>query len=133
MDIEIVELDKKIDQRGFLIEFLKKNELMKDQLFGQIYCCTIQPGTIRGNHYHQKKPEWMGILNGEIKLNLEDVSTKEKKEILINANENIYRVRIGTNIAHCVKNIGPNLVILIAYTSKEYNPLTPDTIAYKVG
>ena len=70
------ELEIHSDQRGWLVEMLKKNEL-RDEI-KQIYVATIKPGCIRGNHYHLRRTEWFFISEGEIKLYLKDIKTGKK-------------------------------------------------------
>ena len=120
----MTELPKFSDKRGFLIEFLKSTELSAKE-FGQIYLATIEPGHIRGNHFHNDKNEWICIMHGKAKMVLEDVNTKERAEFDLDTESNkIIRIKIPTNIAHAIKNVSDNIVVLIAYTEKLYDPKT---------
>ena len=133
MDIEITELKKFEDERGFLIEFLKGIELDKDNKdFGQLYIAAIKPNYIRGNHYHENKFEILTVLSGKSKIFLEDIKTKEKKEIILDANKDksIKRIKIGSYIAHTVKNLSDSSIIVVSYTNKLYNHETPDDKKY---
>lgn len=139
MDYEITKLPKisakpgVLDNRGYLIEFLKKTELEENsKSFAQIYCATIAPHTTRGNHYHKKREECFSILSGKALLILEDVNTKERKEIEMDSSqEHILRVRFGSNIAHAIKNISDEVLFLIAHSTEMYHP--DDDVEYKVA
>lgn len=122
MDYTIEELPKFEDKRGFLIEFLKHSELPEGkQLFGQIYLATIKPGCLRGNHFHKEKNEYFAIMSGRVSLVVEDINTKDREEVVIESSgDSIKRIRVGANVAHAIKNISDNEVVLCAYTDKEY-------------
>jgi len=132
MDYSIKELVKIEDKRGFLVEFLKSSELAEDEKsFGQIYLTTIKRGHVRGNHYHQRKREFYVIISGKASLLLEDINTKERKEFEIDASENkIVRISVGRNVAHAIKNISEQDILLCAYTNIEYDENAIDQEVY---
>jgi dTDP-4-dehydrorhamnose 3,5-epimerase len=134
MDFNIVKLEKKKSQNGVLVEFLKRTDLSgSNKEFKQIYVATILPGKIRGNHYHKKKSEWFTIFNGKVKVVIEDIKTKEKKEIILDSSEEyIYRIFLKAGVAHAFKNISDSTVVLVAYMNKIYDLNNPDTYEYKV-
>jgi dTDP-4-dehydrorhamnose 3,5-epimerase-like enzyme len=133
MDFDVVKLEKKKSENGFLIEFLTRHELNNKE-FSQIYVATILPGKSRGNHYHKKKLEWFTILNGRVKVILEDVKTKDKKELILDSSDQfLYRVFLNVGTAHIFKNISDSTVVLVAYTNKVYDSNNPDTYEYKVS
>jgi len=129
MDFDIKELPKRakkegeFDNRGFLIEFLTRKELREENKeFAHVYLATIAPNTIRGNHYHKETEEFFVIMSGKAKIILEDIKTKERKEILLDASENhIKRIRYGPNIAHAIKNISKETLFLTAYITRPYD------------
>ncbi len=135
MDVEITELEKKVDDRGFLVEFLKQPELKdKNKIFGQIYFVTFTPNAVRGHHYHRLKDEWFGIAQGRCEVVLEDVKTKEKMKIILDSNDDkIKQIRIGPNIVHTIKNLSNDISVLIAYGSKSFKSEDPDTYPYELG
>ena len=133
MDVEITELEKKVDDRGFLVEFLKETELRdKNKKFGQVYFVAFTPNVSRGHHYHRSKVEWFGIVHGICEVVLEDIKTKERKEIILDSNdEKFKRIRVGPNVAHVFKNVSKDTAVLIAYGSKIFKPEDSDTYPYK--
>lgn len=138
MNYEIKKLPKisgkpnEIDVRGYLIEFLKKSELEEQSKeFAQIYCATLAPNAVRGNHYHERRRESFAILSGKILLILEDVNTKERKEIeLDSSNDHIPRVDFGVHTAHAMKNISDETVFLIAHSTVVYDSKDTDDVKY---
>lgn len=130
MDFEIKKLKKFADERGFLVEFLKKDELNKKE-FGQIYLPTLEPNCIRGNHYHKTKDEFFTVMAGKFKVILEEVNTKERKEFLIDVDDKeLIRIRVGKNVAHVLKNVSDKTAILVAYTTEQYDTDKLDQEAY---
>ncbi len=134
MDYSLTELNKFEDDRGFLIEFLKKSELGEEKkTFGQIYLAIIAPGTLRGNHYHKTKDEYFAIMSGSVSVVLEDISTGERAEFAMeSAKEKITRLRVGPNVAHAIKNDSSENVVLCAYTDEEYDPGKLDQEDYQI-
>ena len=134
MDYKIEELNKFEDERGFLIEFLKNSEMSGDQkTFGQIYLATIKPGCFRGNHYHKHKVEFFAVMIGKVSIILEDINTKERKELEIDAaGKKVVRVRVGPNVAHSIKNNSDQEIVLCAYSNEEYYSKSLDQEVYKL-
>jgi dTDP-4-dehydrorhamnose 3,5-epimerase len=134
MDYKITFCDKHSDPRGYLVEFLKQDELAEDQnKFGQIYFVTFEkPNTIRGNHYHHKTYEWFGVAAGVLEVILEDVNTKERLTFKLDSSDKKFvRLHIGLNVAHAFKNISDTAVI-IDYSNKTYDPQNTDRHFYEL-
>jgi len=132
MDFKIEKFDKYSDSRGDLIVFLRDNDLDKKyKKFGQIYFVTFEKeGSVRGNHYHKQWREWFGIVSGRVEVYLEDVRTKERKELILNAKYKSYvRLEIGPYIAHAFRNTSKN-ASLLNYTNLPWKE--GDTFPYEV-
>ena len=63
-NIEIQDLDKKSDERGWLIEVLGGTLPEGCEEFGQLHVSVAYPGKVRGNHYHTRKVEWFCVPTG---------------------------------------------------------------------
>lgn len=130
MDFKLEKFDKFVDTRGELIVFLRERDLnKKNKKFGQIYFVTFdKKGVIRGNHYHKEWREWFGIVAGRVEVTLEDVRTKERKKLVLNAKYKSYiRLEIGPFIAHTFKST-TKYAALLNYTNEEWGP--EDTFSY---
>ena len=131
MDLKLSHLKKYKDKRGFLVEFLKPSELSRKG-FIQFYSATIKPGKFRGNHYHRTKDECLVVIQGRVRLIIEDIFTKDHKEIILNASkEKLPRIKIRANIAHRVENISKKEAIIIGYSTEIPNPKSKDRWEYK--
>lgn len=129
----MLEKPKHTDFRGCLVDFLTRKELKKPQIFGHIYFVTFnRPGVIRGNHYHTKKEEYLGVVLGKVQVDIEDIKTKKRWSFVLDAeNTRFTLLQINPNIAHAIKNLSRR-AILIAYCSLEYDHKKPDSFKYKV-
>lgn len=126
---KIKELKIHSDERGWLVEMLKRNELDED--IKQIYIATVKPGAVRGNHYHLKRTEWFFIAAGKAELSLEDIRTKEKIRLKISSIKPKV-VTIFPKIAHTVKNSGREIAYLVSAQNTIYNSENPDTFPYRL-
>ena len=120
------------DSRGFLLDFLKRDELEKgDRTIGQIYLVTFEKkGVVRGNHFHKTKKEWFVAIKGKLKVVLENIKTKEKAEFVLNGDSDDYeRVYVDKNIAHSFKSLSDE-AMMINYCNKPYHFDNPDTHRY---
>lgn len=123
---------KRIDKRGFLVEFLKGDEVAPSQKkLGQIYFVTFEKkGMVRGNHYHKKKDEWFVAVRGRLKVVLEDIKSKQRCEFMIDGDTEEYkRVFIGRNVAHSFQSLTQKAE-MINYASKPYHKEDADINAY---
>lgn len=119
---------KLTDKRGWLIQcdYPKIGLNMKHFLIS-----FSRPGAIRGNHYHKRKREWFSILQGRIKLYLEDVRTKEKKTYIVSAKK-LEFVEMEPFIAHTVENVGKEEMIFFELIDEPFNIDSQDTYPHKL-
>lgn len=132
MNYKIEKFKKFDDDRGSLIVFLKESELENaKKKFGQIYFVTFKKkGIVRGNHYHKKWTEWFGVVEGRVRVILEDVKTKERKIFIIDSKQDGYvRLNIGHHIAHSFKSLS-DYAALLNYADSEWSQ--KDTLNYKL-
>ena len=132
-DIQIHELDKKADERGWLIEVLglDKNCISPANGSGQIHVSVAYPGKVRENHYHNRKLEWFCVPAGIGRLLLKDLKTGKEQEILMGENH-LRTVKITPGIIHAIKNIGDKDMVLIVYANETFDPADPDTFYQKI-
>lgn len=117
------------DNRGWFFKAITGREDNIPNHTGEVYLTMGKPGEIKGGHYHPEAVEWFTVIEGEAILRLEDVQTKERKEIKMSLKEQI-SVFVPNNVAHDFLNVGSNNMIILAYTDKLYDP--SDTISYKL-
>ncbi|MDD5111137.1 MAG: cupin domain-containing protein [Candidatus Altiarchaeota archaeon] len=128
---DVRKLDVHTDQRGWLAEILKQEHVQAGKPFGQFYVTTAHPGVVKANHFHSRKTEWFCVIRGNALLVLSDKSGQQREEIPIGEG-NMVVVRIPPGVAHGIKNVGSDMMYLLAYIDEPYNPADPDTTAAKV-
>tara|TARA_B100000315_G_scaffold184167_1_gene173178 strand:- start:32066 stop:32473 length:408 start_codon:yes stop_codon:yes gene_type:complete len=129
-DLVIKKLDIRSDERGWLTEILRKENLAKKNDFGQILVTVAKPGIIKGNHYHKRKEEWFCVVRGKGKLLLKDVTSDQCQEVLM-GDENMVAVKIPSNVTHSIQNIGNEMLYLLIYIDEPFNRQDPDTFPDK--
>ena len=123
--VVIYDLEIKSDERGWLSEVIKRDQLTSWS-FGRFYVTTAYPGVIRGNHYHHHMYEWFCVIKGRGRLVLVDNETGERKELLL-GEEAPVTVRIPPGIAHGIENVGQELMYLLVYSDTPFQENAPDT------
>jgi len=131
MSVEIVEIDKKEDKRGSLVQFLTQPELIEKR-FGTAFFIYIAPKKDRSCHFHKRKKEWFGIVHGKCNVILEDIKTKKRQELVLDSSSvKFVRIKVCPLIAHHIENLLDDISILIGYMDEPYDPNDPDTYYYK--
>ena len=130
-NIEILDLDKKSDERGWLIEVLGGELPEGCEEFGQLHVSVAYPGKVRGNHYHTRKVEWFCVPAGQGLLLLKDQETGETQEVIMGVN-NLKTIKIQPGTIHAIKNIGEDDMVLIVYANESFDPGDPDTYYEKI-
>ena len=130
-NIEIQDLDKKSDERGWLIEVLGGALPEGCEEFGQLHVSVAYPGKVRGNHYHTRKVEWFCVPTGTGLLLLKDRETGETREVKMGIND-LKTIKIEPGAIHAIKNIGEGDMVLIVYSNETFDPEDPDTYYEKI-
>jgi len=124
MGISICVLDKHTDNRGVLIEIIKKFGTNSD--IRQVYVATSTPGQVRGNHYHKEKTEWLFVIKGECRLVWDCDDQIGKKELALSYLVPVL-VRVPPYVVHAILNTGPEESYLLIISDRAYDPASPDT------
>lgn len=132
MDFVLEECPVYADARGHLAQVLTQSFLTTTNLgFGQVYYLDFShKGVVRGNHYHRHSAEVFCLIQGRVRVMLEDVITKERRTLDLSVNEGKYsRLKIGPNIAHSLQSIS-DYAMMICFSSTEFNEQDEDKHNY---
>ena len=124
-NIHTKKLVKHVDNRGWLAEIFRPEDVNKT-MKGQVTITTAHPGTVKANHYHKKMNEWYCVIKGEMHLVLKDMKTGEKKEVVLEEDD-LKIIKITPWIAHGFKNIGNEMLIVLMYIDRPFDPNNTDT------
>lgn len=92
--------------------------------FGHLHTGSIEPGAVRGNHFHPSAREWIFVLGGEYLLRWEDDG--EIRERIVLENEYI-TIEIPPGTAHGVKNLSPSTLHFISYQNESLEETLKET------
>lgn len=111
-------LTKSEDSRGKFSEIFKNHNNLN---IAQISLVTINAGQTRGGHFHRELIESFVIVEGEMRVTLDTVSST----ITANLNENNPAISIQPYTKHTVYSENGCTFMILA--SKIFNPDEPDT------
>ncbi len=117
------------DERGCLFEMLRCDESLFRK-FGQVYCTTVNPGVVKGWHYHKKQVDNFVCVAGMIKLVCYDSRPSSPTKGLINeffiGTHNPMLVQIPAGVYHGFKGISSHEAIVINIPTEPYHHAKPD-------
>ena len=127
--VEIKQLARHADERGFLMELLRSDDAIFTK-FGQCYVSMNYPGVIRAWHWHKKQDDFFVVMKGMIKVGLYDMregspTRGEVGEFYLGDNNNIM-LKIPVGVVHGYRTVGTEPSLLINFPSEVYNPQEPD-------
>jgi len=121
--MKLEKLDPKTDARGTFVEAFK---LPND---GQVSYLVINPGELRGNHYHTRKIEQFLVVYGSAKITCKDRDTNTVMTVEV-GDQNPMIVEIHPNNTHNITS--EHGCILMIWCNEQFNPEDPDTIGEEV-
>lgn len=113
-------LNKRVDDRGYLAEFVKS------QASGQIFVSKTKPGITRGNHYHHTKLEKFYVVDGDASVKFRHMYSDEVIEYVVNGDE-ARVIDIPPGYTHSITNIGKSDLITIFWANEIFDQQRPDT------
>jgi UDP-2-acetamido-2,6-beta-L-arabino-hexul-4-ose reductase len=115
------DLDRKVDQRGSLAEFVKAPG------FGQVFVSRTKPGITRGNHYHHTKAEKFLVVEGDAVIRFRRVG-EDTAMVEYRVSGRDYRVvDIPPGYTHSIENVGNNELVTLFWANELFDPQRPDT------
>ena len=127
--VEIKQLARHADERGFLMELVRSDDSIFTK-FGQCYVSMNYPGVVRAWHWHKKQDDFFVVVKGMIKVGLYDLregspTQGEAAEFYLGDNNSIM-LKIPVGVVHGYKTVGTEPSLLINFPSEVYNPEVPD-------
>lgn len=91
------------------------------------HIATILPGSIRGNHYHIGRNEFILVLYTDSWILAWDDQRTSKIQTREFTGEGAVIIEIKEEVSHAIKNTGKSKINIIAFTNKKYRPEKSDT------
>jgi len=119
------EVPQHADPRGVFVEMLKTQDS------GQFSYFTAHPGITRGAHYHHTKTEKFLIVRGEALFRFRNILTDELVELRTSgAKPQVVDTIPGW--AHDITNVGDDEMVVMLWSSENFDRDKPDTVVSKV-
>jgi len=96
------------------------------QRIEKIHYSYSKPGSVRGNHYHKHRIEWLCVTHGSGRIILEDNVTKERKELAVSGDSPVL-VKIPPKITHAIENCASVPMHLLVIVNEEHSSTDSDT------
>jgi dTDP-4-dehydrorhamnose 3,5-epimerase-like enzyme len=109
------------DPRGWVIEPVAENSLSAQR---NVHVVLSEPGSIRGNHYHERCTEVLVVMGpGLVRIResggLRDICVPEGQAM---------RFTIPPGTAHAIQNPGPRPMFLMSFSTQPHDRAHPDTV-----
>jgi len=127
--VEVKQLVKHVDERGFLMELLRSDEPIFRK-FGQAYVALNYPGVVRAWHWHRKQDDNFVVVSGMVKAALYDAregspTRGQVDEFFLGEDHNVL-LKIPMGVMHGYKTEGSEPSLLINFPTEPYNQQEPD-------
>ena len=118
------------DERGWLMEILRRDETDLLPRFGQVYVSATYPGVVKAWHYHKKQIDNFVCVAGMVKLVLvdtrEDSPTRDAINEFFIGVQNPVLVQVPNLVYHGWKCIGTEPSLVVNVPTEPYDRTTPD-------
>jgi dTDP-4-dehydrorhamnose 3,5-epimerase len=127
--VEIKQLTKHADERGYLMELLRCDDAIFRK-FGQAYVSLNYPGVVRGWHYHKKQDDHFAVVKGMVKVALYDARegspTQGQVDEFFLGEQHSILLKIPVGVMHGYKTVGNEPSLLVNFPTEPYDPQEPD-------
>jgi dTDP-4-dehydrorhamnose 3,5-epimerase len=128
--VKTKKLIKYCDDRGFFAELVRNDEPELLSKFGQASWSMSYPGVIKAFHYHEKQDDLWFFPSGNAQVVLYDLRegspTRGETDVYYMGEENPILLLIPKGVAHGYRVLGEKSAVIIYFTTKSYNPCSPD-------
>ncbi len=102
------------DERGWGIEPLQAAGLPISRL-GNCHVVSLQPGSVRGNHYHTGTTEWLLLCGGKVEIAWRSAGQPEQTYIEEAAPA---LLKIPPLVEHAIRNVSSTEIILVSFSEQ---------------
>ena len=118
------------DERGWLMEILRKDDAELFTKFGQAYVSVTYPGVVKAWHYHKQQTDNFACVLGMVKLVLVDTRSDSATEGSVNeffiGSRNPMLVQVPALVYHGWKCIGTESSLVVNIPTESYREAAPD-------
>ena len=118
------------DERGWLMEILRRDETELLPTFGQVYVSATYPGVVKAWHYHKKQVDNFACVAGMVKLVLVDTRDDSPTTGVVNeffiGSLNPMLVQVPSLVYHGWKCISSDVALVVNVPTEPYHYGAPD-------
>jgi dTDP-4-dehydrorhamnose 3,5-epimerase len=118
------------DERGWLMEILRADDLDLFSTFGQVYVSATYPGVVKAWHFHRRQVDNFACVAGMVKLVLvdtrEDSPTRGAVNEFFIGSQNPMLVQVPNLVYHGWKCISVEPSLVVNVPTQPYNYAEPD-------
>lgn len=103
-------------------------ETIKSVNFGQLSINQIEPGAVKGNHWHHSKHEKFLVIRGVGIIRLRDLFSSEIVEFQASGSQ-LEWIEILPGFVHNIENVGTELLVVLMWANEIYDSIEPDTFS----
>jgi dTDP-4-dehydrorhamnose 3,5-epimerase len=123
--VVVCSLRKFVDERGWLAELFRHDEMEEEFYPAMSYISSTEPGTTRGPHEHVEQADmfcFIGPSNFKLRLwdNREDSETYNHVMTLFVGEDNPQSVLVPLGVVHAYRNVGSKAGIVINCPNRLY-------------
>ena len=111
------------DQRGWVANPLMLPHFPRQ--FGHLHLVSMEPGAVRGNHYHRTLKEWLFAFGNQYSF-LWKVKGKISQRFI--PADKMVVIEIPPGITHTIRNESNEIIYLLAYQNGGREGIKSDTI-----
>ncbi len=130
--VKIVKLRSIPDERGRLMEILRRDWEGMFEEFGQCYLTTGYPNVVKAWHYHEKQDDHFCVIHGMMKVVLYDARENSSTMGTVNeffmGDKNPILVKIPKLVYHGFMTVSEHEALLINLPTNTYNYSDPDEL-----
>jgi len=128
--VQVKQLRAIPDERGWLMEILRRDEKELLPRFGQVYVSATYPGVVKAWHFHRLQVDNFACVAGMVKLVLVDTREGSPTKGVVNeffvGTHNPMLVQVPNLVYHGWKCISTDLALVINVPSEQYDRQSPD-------
>ena len=113
-----IDISLRRDERGFVCFPFDDDALLRGGYYN-VHIPSMNPGTVRGNHYHPGKKEYVVILGGNCRVIAEGPGNQKPGRKLYFEDQPEWMLVFPANVAHAIKNEGDKALYLLCYNRRE--------------
>jgi len=115
-NVKVIEMPLHQDERGWVVWPLREPDV-EAYCISNLHVPSLQPGAVRGNHYHLNSTEFALVLSGPCLVIFVHNESGEKEEILVEGSKPVL-FKIPPNITHAFRNQSEKEIFLLCYEKR---------------